>query len=292
MDNPENYQIAPGSVQMEHPEPQPQQFTPPPMPAPNPLLAKLRIPPEIHKIPSGGLFYDETILKSDKGELHVYPMTALDELEVKSPDLLFNGEAITNVLERCIPEIKNPTELFVKDVDFLMLVLRKATFGAEYEVHYDHECSDDSKSHSYIVNLNTIIQEAKTINPVEFKQQSELTIGVGESQYNVKLSPMRLKHLIKMMQSVDTTNTQEERKLKLFGAMAMLIDNVDGITDKTQIFEFLSTVPTTWTEQIALRAEELGKWGPTFSAKAICKDCGSEVDLHININPLSFFTSQ
>ena len=290
----EDYKLAEGSQQLQ-PTPEPtQSYAAPPEPvAPpvNPLLQKLHIPAEIHRIPSGGQLYDPGVLSGEGGEVHVYPMTAIDELEIKSPDLLFSGEALINVIRRCVPDVLNPEELFIRDVDFLMLVIRKATFGSTYEIPHTHTC-EDAKEHTYGVELGNIISAAKSINPIDFKRISQLTIGSDDVKYNVTLSPMRLKHMIKLMQVVDTANTQSERSEKLFSAMVMLIRDIDGITDEKSIFDLLSAIPTTWAEEIATRADELGQWGANFTTPTKCKDCGSEVELHVNINPLSFFTLQ
>lgn len=266
-----------------------EEFVPPPQYA-NPLLQRLKLPPEIHKLPSNTTMYGPDVTRNTTGEYHIYPMTALDELEIKSPDLLFSGEAVANVIRRCVPDIINPMELFVRDVDYIMLVIRKATFGTEYEIEYTHDC-DGAKEHQYIIDLNNIIQSAKTINPIEYKTKSRLTIGTDDQLYNVTLAPMRLKHLVKLMQSVDLANDENERKEKLFSALVMLINDIDGIVDESLLVEFLSTIPTTWTEKIANQAEDLGEWGPVFNVDTHCKDCGKEVELHVNTNPLSFFTS-
>lgn len=271
------------------PEIQPQQqIITPPL---NPLMVKLRVPPEIHRIPSGASFYSEvTMDTSSKGEVHIHPMTAIEEIDIKSPDLLFNGEAIVNLLRKCVTEIRDPNELFIKDVDFLMTAIRKATFGPEYEINYKHDCTE-AKEHSYIIDLNVILSSAKELNPITFRNISTVTIGNDESTYLVTLTPMKLKHMIQMLQSIDRKLSEDERKTKLFSSLVMMIQDIDGITDPDQLIEFISSIPTTWVEKITQQAEKISQWGPVFKQTAICKDCGVEVELEININPLSFFTS-
>ena len=108
----------------------------------NPLLARVNLPGETFKLPSGGILYDDDEISSDvkDGELHVLPMTTYDEILLRTPDLLFSGDAIKQVFNRCVPQVTNPMLLFAKDVDFLLLCLRKVTYGDEMEVPYTHTC--------------------------------------------------------------------------------------------------------------------------------------------------------
>ena len=105
----------------------------------NPLIERSRIPGEIHRLPSRGIFYTNGELDGSvrDGELQIFPMTLIDEITMKSPDLLFSGDAVKQVLGRCVPQVLKPGQLLSKDVDFLMLVIRKASYG-DLEINYKH----------------------------------------------------------------------------------------------------------------------------------------------------------
>ena len=97
----------------------------------NPLLSKIQMPGRRFRLPSRGLFYtngelDENVID---GEVEVFSMTAIDEISLRSPEFLFNGEAIERVFLRCIPEVKKPLKLLSKDVDFLLTALRVVSYG-------------------------------------------------------------------------------------------------------------------------------------------------------------------
>ena len=110
------------------------------------------------QLPSRGLFYKKGELRDDveMGEVHVHPMSAYDEILMKSPDQLYSGESVDKVFRRCIPQILNPSELISKDVDFLLVCLRQVTYGNDMEVTYTHSC-EDAKSNSYIIPLSDFI---------------------------------------------------------------------------------------------------------------------------------------
>src|SRR5271170_226889 len=123
----------------------------------NPLLERIRMPGETFRLPSGALFYptESGILDSTvtDGEVHIHPMTALDEIALKTPDLLFSGLAVIQVFGRCIPQIKDAKRLLAKDVDFLLVALRKVSYGPEMELSYTHDC-EKAKSHNYVASVD------------------------------------------------------------------------------------------------------------------------------------------
>ena len=109
----------------------------------NPLLTKVKIPGQSFTLPSRGLFYSPGVLDeqaSRTNEVHVYPLTAIDEIVLKSPDKLFSGDAVVDVFKHRIPAILKPKELAANDVDFLLLALRKVTYGDTFSIEYTHDC--------------------------------------------------------------------------------------------------------------------------------------------------------
>ena len=108
----------------------------------NPLLKrKNKFPGETYRLPSKGLLYFNGELDEEvkDGEVIIYPMTTLDEIYMKTPDMLFQGTAIDTVFKRCIPQIKQPLNLLSNDVDYLLAALRKVSYGNHILIN--HNCS-------------------------------------------------------------------------------------------------------------------------------------------------------
>ena len=84
----------------------------------NPLKQYFRQPAIYIKLPSQGKYYSPDALNpSITGEYPVYPMTAIDEITYRTPDAMFNGQATVNVIQSCVPDIKNAWQTPAMDMD-------------------------------------------------------------------------------------------------------------------------------------------------------------------------------
>ena len=96
----------------------------------NPLSSFYRAPKSYTGLPSQGKYYTDDIVEMpDNGELPIYPMTAKDEMMFKTPDALLNGEATVQVIQSCIPQIKNAWAMPSIDCDAALIAIRMATYG-------------------------------------------------------------------------------------------------------------------------------------------------------------------
>ena len=71
------------------------------------LLVKYTRSPQIYiSLPSQGNFWPEgTLDMPANSELPVLSMNSYDELTLKSPDALMNGQAVVDVIQSCITSI-------------------------------------------------------------------------------------------------------------------------------------------------------------------------------------------
>ena len=101
----------------------------------NPLKQYFRRPGLYLKLPSGGSGYTPAdLVLPENGELPVYPMTAIDEITAKTPDALYNGVAITEIIKSCVPNILDPWKITSVDLDAVLIAIRAATSGGEMEL--------------------------------------------------------------------------------------------------------------------------------------------------------------
>ena len=96
----------------------------------NPLAKHFRQPQLYLKLPSQGKWYPQgSIDMPVTGELPVYPMTAKDELILQTPDALLNGQSTVEVIQSCVPSIKDAWKMPSIDLDAVLIAIRQATYG-------------------------------------------------------------------------------------------------------------------------------------------------------------------
>lgn len=258
----------------------------------NPLLGKLKLPGRTFKLPSGGTLYKNGELTSEDGEIHVHPMSAMTEINLKNPDLLFNGKALQQVCAECVPEIAQPLKLYGRDIDALMVFLRLVTYGPDFQITVKHTC-ENAKDHNYIVNVEDIVREMTHLDPTMIDKY-QVTLQNGQV---VKLRPMKFEQMIKLFQmnankagKADGEINIEDIKKNIIFNMVSLIDSVDEVTDKSQIEEWVKAIPTPMQNRIAEVIEKMNEWGPSNKTTLKCKDCGEEFSCELPLNAISFFT--
>jgi hypothetical protein len=257
----------------------------------NPLLARLQLPGETFRLPSQGLFYADGELRDDvvDGEVHVFPMTAYDEILFKTPDMLLSGRAITEVFGRCIPQVINPNGLLSKDVDFLITALRVITYGPEITLTYTHTC-DGAEQHEYKASLHSILQTAKAIDPTTIADIFTITLDNGQV---VKMRPTTYSTILKLNQNLgrnDVDYSIEEIQTQVMQVLVDMIHSVDGYTDSDMIAEWAAKLPAGWVRRMSESVDKMADWGVEFKSNQLCRDCGAEIIMPFSANPVSFFS--
>jgi hypothetical protein len=126
----------------------------------NPLAKFFRQPAIYVRLPSQGRnWVTGTINYPESGELAVLPMTAIDEITYRTPDALFNGEAVTGVIQSCIPAIKNAWATPGTDLDVLLVAIRIASYGHSMDI--SSVCPSCGEEHDFGLDLRTVIDNLK-----------------------------------------------------------------------------------------------------------------------------------
>lgn len=263
-------------------------------PASNPLLERARLPGQTFSLPSKGIFYvhgevDQSVIAS-KGEIMVYPMVTMDEINMKTPDKLLNGTAVIDVFKHCIPQINHPTQLLSKDVDFILICLRKVTYGSEYRLDFTHDC-ENAESHSYSIPLDPLIGNAKKIDSRRVGKDYTLTLP---NEQIVKLSPPKYYQMLKFFQTFgikENENINEEQLAReIIQTTVSMIDRVDNVEDKNMILEWAHTIPAGYAHQIGEQVNKVSSWGADLDVELECRDCNKKTKTTISLNPLDFFS--
>jgi hypothetical protein len=255
----------------------------------NVLLDRLKLPGEVVRLPSCGLFYADGVLADDvvDGEVMVYPMSAYDDISMKNISEIINGKAINIVFARCIPQILRPDELFGKDVDMLLIMLRKVSTGPTIRISYTHNCAE-GKAHKYTIPLAHIIASSKTIDPTLV--DTDYTVALDNGQI-VTLQPIKFKDVLAIMKDATEYESMSnlEIKTKMLESTVRMIKSVDEVTDFDLINEWVHALPKNDFTKITDAMNNGKDWGPNMRYPIICEDCEKEAEVEVPLNPLTFF---
>ena len=224
----------------------------------NPLMNLMRQPKIYVRLPSGGQYWEpNSIDVPDNEEFPVYSMTAQDELALKIPDALMNGQAVVDVIQHCMPNIKNAWACPNLDLDVILIAIRIATYGEkmnvplvikEFEADYslDLRMLLDQLNSQIIWDPIVPISDDLTlyVKPINYRVMSSSAIQTFETQ--------------KLIQLAANDSIPEEQKLETFkdsfaklnqltvGVINNSVYQVDSsagqVTNSQHIQEFMNNV--------------------------------------------------
>ena len=239
----------------------------------NPLAMFMRQPKIFIRLPSNGKFWPAGSLEtSNTGDYAVYSMTAQDEMLLKIPDALMNGQAVVEVIQHCIPSIKNAWDVPIIDLDVILIAIRLATYGekmttpitfGEIEMDYVVDLRTVMDNLLNQISWDTIIPINEDITvfvkPINYKQMSYTALQSFETQ--------------KIIQMANNDQISEEDKISLFkesftkltnvtiGMVAesiFKIDSSQGSTDNPEfIQEFINNADKSVFNKIQNHLEKL-----------------------------------
>ena len=126
----------------------------------NPLNKYFRQPSIYVTLPSGGSYPPHVVQQSQSGEIGIQPMTAKDEIRFKTPDALMNGQGVVDVIQSCVPQIKDAWQIKSYDLDTLLIAIRIATYGETMDFNFTVPGANEQVTHSQ--NLPAILDQIKS----------------------------------------------------------------------------------------------------------------------------------
>jgi len=270
----------------------------------NPLKQYFRRPAIFMRLPSEGKFYSEgSIDLPDNKELPIYPMTAIDEITSKTPDMLFNGSAIVEIIRSCVPNIKNPWEIPQIDLDPILVAIRAATNGNSMDINSTcPACEEEGK---YGINLTGLLTSLKsgnydneiTINDLKFKFKplSYKQINqVNSSQFEIQAVMNGLENITDdAVRQAKTTESMTKLTELSMGFVAESIEHITSpsafVTEKEYILDFLKNCDRQTFESLRKATIELRQSSEIKPLRIKCVNCANEYEQTLVLNATDFF---
>lgn len=231
-------------------------------------------------------------------------MTAIDEITYRTPDALFNGQAVINVIQSCLPNVLNAWAAPAVDINAILVAIRIASYG--HEMGFSTQCPACKTDEEYQLDLRTVLAQldspdfSKTIRhgdmeiffrPITYKNQTDTNQTQFEEQ--------------RIIQQIPGSDLSDEEKLtKLNQALRKITEltvqalkhSIAGIrTPNTVVVEpefiqeFLNNCDRKLFNVIRDHVIELRTASELKPLHLKCNNCEHEYDQPLTLDQASFF---
>jgi len=270
----------------------------------NPLKQYFRRPEIYLKLPSGGKFYPAgSIDLPENKELPIYPMTAIDEITSKTPDALFNGTAVVDIIKSCVPNIKDPWSIPSIDLDPILVAIRAASNGNLLDI--ESTCPSCNEQASYNINLVGLLgkievgnyDEPIVLNELSFKFKPftyQKVNNINMIQFEIEQSINKLQNIEDqdIRQSESATAMQKLNKLSI----ELISDSLEHIStpasivsEKEYILDFLQNCDRKTFELLRSTAVKLREASQIKPLDVKCIHCSHDYTQKLTLNVSDFF---
>lgn len=269
----------------------------------NPLSKYYRQPKIYIGLPSRGRFYPPDTLTGDHTNLRVYGMTAMDEILFKTPDALFTGEAVVEVIQSCIPEITDPWNIPQLDVDTILIAMRIATYGERMPLEYN--CSECNERNSIDLDLPSTLDYYMNLEYDNVVKFDDLQIHLKPLTYRDQTDiALRTYQLQRTLFQVTKDATDEERNTALnnatkeinriqFESFRRSIDYVQvdkqRVDNPEHITDWLSNAEKEYYNGVKAHILKLRNIWSLPAQQAACESCNHENTVDVGFDNANFF---
>jgi len=271
----------------------------------NPLTRFMRQPKIYITLPSGGKYWPVGSIEiPENGQLPVFSMTAKDEIVMKTPDALLNGQSVVDVIQSCVPNIKNAWNCPSIDLDMLLVAIRIATYGEKMTVSY--KIPNTVEEGDYEIELHSFIDQ---ISNAQWIEQVPVT-----DELVMFVKPLTYKHMTtisqksfetnKMMQIAGDESLSDDQKAayiqKSFQTLTdltteMLVSSIfkiktfdEDVTETRYIKEFIENADKSIIDSIQKHLNELKEQNQlkpvTLSTTPLQQEAGAPETFEVPIN--------
>jgi len=269
----------------------------------NPLQKYFRQPKVYINLPSKGVYSDSAAIVSAADQIPVMSMTGMDEILLKTPDALMNGDATVKVIQSCCPNIKDAWEVSNLDLDLILAAIRIATYGNKMDV--THKCVHCGEANDYIIDLMKIIDhftQCRYDNKIVLK---DLTIFIRPLNYRTmtEFAIRNFELQRQLSQGLDLEDEDTKSKLisEIYEKLAVIqndsyiasIDSVQApdsvVNERAWISEWIENSEKSMFEAIKEQIDKNNKTWAVPDMTVVCQSCTKENLISVQLDQSNFF---
>jgi hypothetical protein len=236
-------------------------------------------------------------------EIPIYPMTIKDEITIKTPDALMNGQGVVDVIHSCCPSIKNAWATPSVDLDAIFIAIRIASYGSNMDI--DSVCPHCGEENRHAVDLTQLLDRIQPPDyaPVEIEDLTFEFMPQNFKNYNdANLVVYEQQKLIAAI--TDSTLTDEEKVQQFNTIFPRLTDmnvgnivnnilaiNANGsrVTERHHVKEFIMNCDRKVFAQIKQTVDAFANSAKIKSLAAQCTACSGTYSQELTFDQANFF---
>ena len=272
----------------------------------NPLSGHFRQPGIFVKLPSSGRYWaPQSLNLPANGEVGVMPMTAKDEIMLRTPDALMNGQGIVSVIQSCCPAITNAWGMPTIDVDTLLIAIRIATYGDKMDM--DSDCPNCKHDNRHQLELGPVLMKVRSPDYDKTVEVDGLTIKFKPTNYlqstKNNIASFEEQKILQLLNNEDIDS--ETRKAQFDIHLAKIIEsniNIlsmstesiatetgEVVSDRAFIAEFYSNTSNKNIKAVQAKLKDISETAGLPPARVQCEECNTEYNVAVTFDYANFF---
>ena len=269
----------------------------------NPLQKYFRQPKIYISLPSKGIYSAAGSIEKLGEQMPVMSMTGMDEIMLKTPDALLNGEATVKVIESCCPYIKDAWEVSNLDLDLILISIRIATYGNNMDI--SSTCPACSSVNDYEIDLMRLVDHLTQCKYDNKVIVDELTIFIRPLSYRTitdfSIKSFELQKYLQQSLQIENEDQRTRALSEMYNKMAnsqkeSYIESIDsvqapeGVVDeKTYITEWIQNSEKSMFDAIKEQIDKNNNEWRIPDMEVECKECGHKHSTSIQMDQSNFF---
>lgn len=272
----------------------------------NPLSKYFR-QPSIHlELPSQGRYWDQAALElPETGQIPIYPMTARDEITIRTPDALINGSGMVDIIQSCCPAIKNAWSCPNIDVDALLIGIRIASYGPTMD--FNSNCPHCQHKNLHGIDLLDRLSRIKSpdynalhyhkdlvfkFKPIKYFQMTkENNINFQEQKIYQALQRPDTEVEIRNKELADSMKRLVEMNLESIAVSTDFIQLPDGnrVSDTEFLREFYNNASGALIKDVQKWMADINSQISDKESEVKCENCTKDYTVPIEYDFANFF---
>jgi hypothetical protein len=272
----------------------------------NPLAKHFRQPAIYLNLPSKGMYWPEGTLDLPlHGEIPILPMSTKDEVTLKTPDALLNGQGVVNVIQSCCPSIKDAWQTPSIDVDAIIIAIRIASYGNEMDL--ESTCPSCSETNEYGLDLGNVLSNITPPNYAAKIDTDNLKIKLRPQAYfdanKSNMIAFEEQQILRTLAQIED-NPEEAKKafdkqlaklininVSTLASSTDYIETPEGqiVSDPAHIEEFYNNCNSGVIKAVKSQLTEFNNAGGIKPVAVKCNHCDHNFEISVMFDYSSFF---